>query len=304
VLTVGVFGYKYLKAQASVPPSYITFVQPVTGEQLSLRATTITDYPEELWPQVIDQIAEHILATGEVPEPDELIILLPGTFTDDNGQIRDRCTNEILQPGQQGCSNTVEDRIPLDERVCVEERNGPATSGDQPASPEFPDLSIDDILENSRLLPQDNATNDFGRFFNSISYKDFLRLWDNPPIQRSIRAKLLTKTGENEDGFHEWLMRSRAPLAHCWGVTFEQVTSWTTPIPQLTWTIPDDFADADLHGEEGSYNNDGSGRFHNELGRHLDASMTLEEAKIRIDVLREKWDIDRDLIPPQLRLDR
>jgi len=301
VLTVGVLGYKYLQAQASVPPSYITFVHPITGEQLSLRATTITDYPEELWPQVIDQIAEHILATGEVPEPDELVVLQPGTYADDNGQIRDRCTNEILQPGEEGCKSGPEERIPLDARECVDGRNGPETSGDEPAAPGFP--SIDEILADPSKLPaQTNGA--FARFFNSISNKDLRRLWDHVdaggkrPIRTRISSKLLTP-GE---GLHEWLMRGHAPTLHCMGFTFEDIKELTTKIADLKFTIPQELLKP---GEvlDGVHGGHGSNRFHRDLGAQIESSLDKGELKIRIDVLTERWKIDTDLVPPGLRVD-
>jgi len=136
VLTIGVFGYKYLKAQASVPPSYITFVHPVTGERSFVHGQAITQYPEELWPQVID----IIVATGELPTPRELGSIPGNSYRDINGRDRDSCTDELLDRGEQGCNgdsggNGGDDKADVAEREPKEgasnRDDGPPVVGDE-----------------------------------------------------------------------------------------------------------------------------------------------------------------------------
>jgi filamentous hemagglutinin len=71
----------------------------------------------------------------------------------------------------------------------------------------------------------------------------------------------------------------------------EEIKRFRTKTEELRWTNPAD-------GKLGGHGGHGSGAFHNELGRIIDESKSLEEFNSSIIILRDRWKIDPGLLPP------
>lgn len=69
-----------------------------------------------------------------------------------------------------------------------------------------------------------------------------------------------------------------------------EVRRFRTKIDELNWTNPET-------GIPGGHGKDGSGTFHHELKGIIDNSKSLDEFNAEIIKLRDRWQIDPDLLP-------
>ena len=74
---------------------------------------------------------------------------------------------------------------------------------------------------------------EFYRWFNSLTPKEFSKLWENPRLQGIIKQRL-----RSPGGFHEWLPVLRAAKFKEWGVTAEQIRDYRTPTGGVRFTKP------------------------------------------------------------------
>jgi filamentous hemagglutinin len=70
----------------------------------------------------------------------------------------------------------------------------------------------------------------------------------------------------------------------------DEIKRFRTRTTELTWIHPET-------GVPGGHGGDGSGLFHNELKAIIDNSSTLEEFNNAIIQLRDRWQIDPNLLP-------
>ncbi len=103
---------------------------------------------------------------------------------------------------------------------------------------------------------------EFYRWFNSLTPKEFSKLWENPRLQGIIKQRL-----RSPGGFHEWLPVSRAAKFKEWGVTAEQIRDYRTPTGGVRFTKP------------GAHGGDFSTAAHNEIFRLIDESKDFESFK-------------------------
>nr|WP_312108601.1 hemagglutinin repeat-containing protein [Stenotrophomonas indicatrix] len=152
------------------------------------------------------------------------------------------------------------------------------------AASEVPARSLDQLLPDGKVPSVRNG--EFNRWFDELSSKELEVLWENKRTRDAIEARI-----RQPGGLHEWCMVCRAPDFKGWGVSMDEIKRFRTKTKDLKWTNPAD-------GKPGGHGGHGSGTFHNELGRIIDESKSLEEFNSGIIILRDRWKIDPALLPP------
>ncbi|MBA0099558.1 hemagglutinin repeat-containing protein [Stenotrophomonas indicatrix] len=152
------------------------------------------------------------------------------------------------------------------------------------AASEVPARSLEQLLPNGKVPSVRNG--EFNRWFDQLSSTELEVLWGNKGVRDAIEARI-----RQPGGLHEWCMVCRAPDFKKWGVSMEEIKRFRTKTEELRWTNPAD-------GKLGGHGGHGSGTFHNELGRIIDESKSLEEFNSSIIILRDRWKIDPGLLPP------
>lgn len=152
------------------------------------------------------------------------------------------------------------------------------------AAAEVPARSLEQLLPNGKVPSVRNG--EFNRWFDQLSSTELEVLWGNKGVRDAIEARI-----RQPGGLHEWCMVCRAPDFKKWGVSMEEIKRFRTKTEELRWTNPAD-------GKLGGHGGHGSGTFHNELGRIIDESKSLEEFNSSIIILRDRWKIDPGLLPP------
>lgn len=152
------------------------------------------------------------------------------------------------------------------------------------AASEAPARSLEQLLPNGKVPSVRNG--EFNRWFDQLSSTELEVLWGNKGVRDAIESRI-----RQPGGLHEWCMVCRAPDFKKWGVSMEEIKRFRTKTEELKWTNPAD-------GKLGGHGGNGSGAFHNELGRIIDESRSLEEFNSSIIILRDRWKIDPDLLPP------
>ena len=85
-------------------------------------------------------------------------------------------------------------------------------------------------------------------------------------------------------------MVCRAPDFKRWDVSMDEIKRFRTNTTDLKWTDPDT-------GAIGNHGSTGSGKFHNELKNIIDNSSSLDDFNSGVIGLRDRWNIDPDLLP-------
>ncbi|WP_232463093.1 hemagglutinin repeat-containing protein [Stenotrophomonas sp. WZN-1] len=152
------------------------------------------------------------------------------------------------------------------------------------AASEVPARSLEQLLPNGKVPSVRNG--EFNRWFDQLSSAELEVLWENKGVRDAIESRI-----RQPGGLHEWCMVCRAPDFKKWGVSMEEIKRFRTKTEELKWTNPAD-------GKLGGHGGNGSGAFHNELGRIIDESRSLEEFNSSIIILRDRWKIDPSLLPP------
>jgi hypothetical protein len=129
------------------------------------------------------------------------------------------------------------------------------------------------------------ANGAFNRWFDELTPRQLDELWSDTTIRRVIERRI-----REPRGLHEWCMACRAPTFRRWGVSMDEIKRFRTRTTELTWIHPET-------GVPGGHGGDGSGLFHNELKAIIDNSSTLEEFNNAIIQLRDRWQIDPNLLP-------